>query len=374
MILLDVEAGTFAWSRPRPDRLIEGEGDELELKPQPGTLLTQLWAPIDYMTAPFGNGDLTDDTIKAFVMAWTLDESGEEREVEITSDDYDARTAAGDEVLEGAEAEVWDAHARLAAITELPAATPSVIRGAIEERQNSRMDRFRAVAAAAEKAIEDGNLWIHPFGEDAVAGSMEGFANDGHDVVLGKPRPSRGEKDQPRTIRIRSIAAASPFTGKWKRPPENLAEPLFRRFAEETPAALLRPPQLWNSLCPSCRQVARLPWSSGLCWSCRKGEVRNEYSFLTTSLLERLLEGRAEWQKLVVVIEETPAGTWEAAFKTPEGSYVESDDWVEGARMSVERDDRREAVIALTQLADEYSFNLNPEAEGQGSWKALPSA
>jgi hypothetical protein len=117
--------------------------------------------------------------------------------------------------------------------------------------------------------------------------------------------------------------------------------------------------------------VVRLPWSSGLCWSCREGEIRNEYSFTTTSLLERLLEGRAEWQKLVVSIQEISADVWEAAFKTPEGLYVEGDDWVEGAKMAVEREYRREAVIALTQLADEYSFNLNPEAEGRGSWKAL---
>jgi hypothetical protein len=43
------------------------------------------------------------------------------------------------------------------------------------------------------------------------------------------------------------------------------------------------------------------------------------------------------------------------------------------AQMAVERDDRREAIIALTQLADECDFNLNPEAEGRGSWKAPAS-
>jgi hypothetical protein len=384
--MMDPSSGLFAFDRPRAldeAREFADEGLGKVLNPDDRTILTQLWAPADYITASFGRGDL-DDPHLAYVMAWTFGKDGRETELGLGEDDWDLQNAAVDEVFRSADGETesryiqdanddsvtvyQEAERGLLALRRFPPATPEIVRDELASRQASRLAGIKDVLAALEEANEKGNIWLRLFGGDAIAGEMAGVENG--QVIVRRARPRQADKDKyPWRVRIGEIAFARPFSGKWRRPPETLTGLLFERFNEEAPASAAIAPQLWTAACPTCEMAVRLPWSTDSCRSCREGQVRNPYSVLSDSRLEGLLESRAEWLKLNVEIVEDASGKWRAAFKTENGDYVKGT--FLGETMAVLQDSRRQALIDLNLLSEEHGFSITADLEGYAEWEPV---
>ena len=391
MLLIDPEQGQFAYTQKRPpdldawfSREITDE-DALAALPEPktGTLLVQMWAPVDYQTSPFGWA--TEAEMSAAVMAWVLDDQGRDVELGLGADDFEISESAVEEIFKDPQSgEVdWigdddldicissEAEAGIVLIDRFPASVPQAIRDAVEARQEQRLAAVKGVVGEMDEAIsEKAHLWIVRFGGSEVVGTPTSYSEQGTEIVLDHPFPRpEGKKNQQLRVPIRDVAVARKFTGKW-RAKEGLGSPTFRHFRENIENGALTAPQLWNAVCRSCRMAVRLAWVSGACRSCAEGEVRTPLSVLSDGRLEGLLKARAEWLDLTVDLAEAD-GRWLAAYRSPGGSLVESK-WV-GEPMLSEAETKREVLIGLNQLSEDYGFTINPELEGRAEWIEVES-
>lgn len=343
MIIVDDQSGTFLFTRDR-------SGNS-------GTLVIQLWSPIDYWTAGWDTLEPPnpDWDFKVVLAAWSIDDKGEEREINLDPWDYDRETEAKREVIgEGRGLDGISGGAQLTLLDGFPDGTPDPVRRAMRDYEKRRVAAWQQMADTLNNAHRR-NVWLRLFGGDAVGGKVKSLSEQY--VSLEKPRNLEYESAKASGHHeVNRIAAARIFPGR--RMPKRVFGPTFGDWMKETDVATTRP-QLWDALCPNCIRAVKPPWRSGMCRECRAGNLRDEYSGVPDEQLERLLEARAEWQDFEVMIEST-GGRWVVAFKRPNGEIVAGT--IEP--MSVENADRREALIELLRLAEAEGFTLTPDSWG----------
>ena len=123
------------------------------------------------------------------VMAWVIDDEGEERDFNLAADDYDQITATSREVFgeDFSTLSFVAVESGLSVAEEFPeAGTPEVVRNAIQARQKSRLNGVQSVVDVLNQAAGH-NVWLRLYGGDAIAGKLTGFAEQGTCVVLDKP-------------------------------------------------------------------------------------------------------------------------------------------------------------------------------------------
>lgn len=244
--MADRTTGTFVFSR--------------EAETGASSVAIQLWTPWDYSTLEWdaiyyagAEPHLFDGCVAA---GWTLDERGEERDLEVHPEDenfgdYDAG-GAGLTLIPGG----------------YPQGTPPSLADLVREREATKKVAWDRTASVLDAVKGGDTIWLRLSGGEAVGGRVAQITE--RSVVLKKPWSwqTGAPKSKTRAIKFVEIAAARKPDRR-----ESVPGPEFGGWMEET-NDLAVVPQLHTALCPNCINAVRPPWRSGPCWRCRAGQGR----------------------------------------------------------------------------------------------------